>query len=64
MEDSFRNLYCDCDEYLGEINIITSMVTLDKAVKFTIEDSELNRPTIVCKCPHCGQVNYLRGKIN
>lgn len=63
MLDKVRELYCECDEYLGEINLVTGITILEKDVKYTVEDKELKVPTIVCKCPYCEEVNYFRGKI-
>lgn len=63
MEDSYRTLYCECDEHLGEINTVTKTIELKKTVSFTVEDEELKIPTIVCKCPYCGEINYFRGRI-
>lgn len=58
MLDKFRKLYCECDEYLGEINLVTGITILEKDVEYTVEDI-----TIVCKCPYCEEINYFRGKI-
>ncbi len=63
MLDKVRELYCECDEYLGEINLVTGITILEKDVKYTVEDKELKVPTIVCKCPYCEEINYFRGKI-
>ena len=52
MLDKVRELYCECDEYLGEINLVTGITILEKDVKYTVEDKELKVPTIVCKCPY------------
>lgn len=63
MEDYLRELYCDCEEYIGQKDISTSIIKLNEEVKYTIENTELTTPTIVCKCPCCGEINYFRGKI-
>lgn len=63
MLDKVRELYCECDEYLGEINLVTGATRLEEDVKYTVKDKELKVPTIVCKCPYCEEINYFRGKI-
>lgn len=30
MLDKVRELYCECDEYLGEINLVTGITILEK----------------------------------
>lgn len=59
MLDEFRELYCECDEYLGEINLVTGITILEKDVEYMVEDI-----TIVCKCPYCEEINYFRGNRN
>lgn len=63
MIDNILNLYCDCDEHLGEINVVTKDIKLKKDIKYTIEDKEHKTPTVVCKCPCCKQIDYFRGHI-
>lgn len=63
MLDKFRELYCECSEYLGEKNLVTGALRLEEDVKYKVEDKELKVPTIVCKCPYCEEINYFRGKI-
>lgn len=63
MLDKVRELYCECDEYLGEINLASGTIRLEEDVKYIIENKGLKVPTIVCKCPYCEEINYFRGKI-
>lgn len=59
MLNKVRELYCKCAEYLGEKNLVTGIIILEKDVEYT----QLKVPTVVCKCPYCGEIQYFRGKI-